>query len=305
METITLNTGASMPLVGLGTWKSDTGEVGRAVEFALEAGYRHIDCAAAYLNESEVGESLSNVFKQGQLKREDVFVTSKLWNMAHKAEDVRPRCEATLRDLKLDYLDLYLMHWGTATSESQREVDENGVLRLQNIPVRETWEAMQELVQAGLVKSIGVANFTVAMLIDLLTYAKLKPAMNQVELHPYLQQRRLVEFCQYRNIAVTAYSPLGSPGNFALSGAPLLREDLVIKNIGEAHGKTPAQVLIRWAIERNTVAIPKSVHKERIEENINVFDFKLSPEDMKAIEGLERNLRFVDPYQWGKIPYFD
>lgn len=294
-----------MPLIGLGTWKLDTGEVGRAVEFALKAGYRHIDCAAAYSNESEVGESLATIFKDGVLKREDIFVTSKLWNMAHKAEDVRPACEATLRDLKLDYLDLYLVHWGTATSESQREVDENGVLKLQNISVRETWEAMQELVQAGLVKSIGVANFTVAMLIDLLTYAKLKPAMNQVELHPYLQQRRLVEFCQYRDIMVTAYSPLGSPGNFASSGAPLLREDSVIKKIAEDHHKTPAQVLIRWAIERNTVAIPKSVHKERIEENIHVFDFKLSPEEMKAIGGLERGLRFVDPYQWGKIPYFD
>ncbi|MBI3573452.1 aldo/keto reductase [Candidatus Kaiserbacteria bacterium] len=304
-KNLVLNTGATMPSVGLGTWKSAPEEAGEAVAYALsEAGYTHVDCAAAYNNEAEIGRAFERVFKKGDVKREEIFVTSKLWNTAHKAEDVRPACEKTLRDLTLEYLDLYLMHWGMANSDSHWAIDGNGVLKLQRIPLRETWEAMQELIGAGLVRAIGVANFSVPMLIDLTSYATIMPAVLQVELHPYLQQSRLVEFCQYRGITVTAYSPLGSPGNYGDRGLPKLTEDPIITNIAKSHGKTSAQVLLRWGIERNTIVIPKSTHPERIRENADVFDFVLSEKDMQEIATLDRHLRFVDPYEWGKIAYF-
>jgi diketogulonate reductase-like aldo/keto reductase len=314
VEYFTLNTGAKIPKVGLGTWKAEPGVVGAALEYALlEAGYQHVDGAAVYGNEPEVGEAYEKVFKSGKVKREDVFITSKLWNSAHRKDRVRAACEETLRDLRLEYLDLYLMHWGIATPYPETEAiarkdnwdyDNKGYQLFDKIPIRETWEAMEELVGAGLVRAIGVSNFTVPLLIDLLAYAKVPPAMNQVELHPYLQQSRLVEFCQYRGIAVTAYAPLGSPGNYARKGHPLLA-DPVIGKIAGAYGKTPAQVLVRWAVERGTVAIPKSTHPERLNENIDVFDFALSPKDREAIAELEQNFRFIDPYEWGKVPYFD
>ena len=293
-----------MPLIGLGTWKSLPSEAGQAVEYALtEGGYRHIDCAAAYGNEKEVGASLTKVFGSGKVGREEIFVTSKLANTAHARDAVRLACETTLKDLGLEYLDLYLVHWGMAMSGGHWKIDANGVLALEPVPYRETWEAMEELVDAGLVKAIGVANLSVAQLIDLLSYARIKPAMNQIELHPYLQQSRLVEFCQYRDIAVTAYSPLGRPGASEMAGK--LVEDDVIVSIANAHKKTPAQVLLRWGTQRNTVVIPKSVHPGRIQENIDIFDFELSQAEVDAVATLNRNQRLVDPYQWGKIPYFD
>ncbi len=315
-QKVMLNTGAVMPVVGLGTWKSPPDKAGQAVKYALaEAGYEHIDCAAIYKNEAEIGNSFKEVFGGGVRKREDVFITSKLWNTEHKASHVRKACEATLADLKLDYLDLYLMHWGIAIPPNDapptnpfgrwtEQLDEKGFLITESISVRETWEAMEELVKAGLVKAIGVANFTGPMLVDLLSYAELKPAVNQVELHPYLQQAELVQFCQYKGITVTAYSPLGSPGNYREKGFPIIVEDPVIVEIAKKHNKQPAQVLIRWGIQRGTVVIPKSIHPERIKENIEVFDFELSSDEMESISKLNRNLRFVNSNVWWKIPYF-
>src|SRR3989344_5540601 len=164
---LALSTGARMPLVGLGTWQSAPGEVGGAVSCALtKCGYHHIDCASIYGNEKEIGESFKTIFGSGSVKREDVFVTSKLWNNMHAAERVRGACEATLQDLQLGYLDLYLMHWGMASSPEEEEaMDENGNLIMEKVPVRETWEAMEKLVSGGIVKAIGVANFTAPMLL--------------------------------------------------------------------------------------------------------------------------------------------
>lgn len=299
-----LRTGATMPAVGLGTWKSAPDEAGRAAEYALtQGGYRHIDCAPIYGNEKEIGEAFGRVFGGGSLRREDVFVTSKLWDTEHAHADVRTACEATLRDLQLDYLDLYLMHWGIAEPKGGHTYDEHGHLVVEKVSIRETWEAMEELVDAGLVKAIGVANFTAPLLLDLFSYARVLPAVNQIELHPYLQQTRLVEFCQRLDMVVTAYSPLARPGYEEMSER--LVDEKVIRGLAEAHGKTPAQVLLRWGIQRSTVVIPKSTHPERIKENIDVFDFELSESDMREIAGLERGLRLVDPYQWGQVPYFD
>lgn len=311
-----LSTGVLMPTVGLGTWKSPPDKAGQAVEYALsECGYRHIDCAAIYRNEKEIGCSFKKVFGSKARKREDVFITSKLWNTEHPKSAVRKACELTLADLSLEYLDLYLIHWGIATPPNDapqtnpaerwaERLDENGSLITEKVSVRETWEAMEELVRAGLVKAIGVANFTAPMLIDLLSYAKIQPAVNQIELHPYLQQSELVEFCKYHTIVVTAYSPLGSPGNYKEKGFPVLAEDNVVAEIARNHGKSPAQILIRWGVQRKTVVIPKSVTPARIKENIDVFDFELSETEMRTMAGINRNLRFVNPCAWWKIPYF-
>ena len=299
-----LRTGARMPVVGLGTWKSAPSEAGEAVEYALtKCGYRHIDCATIYGNEREIGVAFETVFNSGTLPREEVFITSKLWDTEHARADVRAACEATLRDLRLDYLDLYLVHWGIAEPKGGHMYDENGYLVVEKVSIRETWEAMEELVDAGLVKAIGVANFTAPLLLDLFSYARIQPAVNQIEMHPYLQQTRLLDFCRRLGMVVTAYSPLARPGYEEMSAR--LVDEKIIRGIANAHGKTPVQVLLRWGIQRNTIVIPKSTHPERIQENIGVFDFELSESDMHEIATLERGLRIVDPYQWGQIPYFD
>ena len=295
-----------MPILGLGTWNAPKDKVGLAVKQALlDFGYSHIDCAHVYENEKEVGQVFHEVFSTGQRTREDVFVTSKLWNYDHAKEDVVNSCKKTLTDLQLDYLDLYLMHFGIASPHGLgiEPLDPNGVLITEKISIRETWEAMQELVGMGLVKAIGVSNFTAPMLVDLLTYAEIIPAMNQIELHPYNQQTKLIEFCRQQNIAVTAYSPLGSQTEMN-NGKPALLEDEKINEIAAAHGKTPSQILLRWGIQRETVVIPKSTTLEHIKENNEVFDFILSDDEFLKISSLERGLRYVDPYEWWKIPYF-
>ena len=310
---LTLNTGAEMPVVGLGTWKADSGKVGEAVQYALtECGYGHVDCAWIYGNEKEIGGAFEKVFGSDKVKRDEVFITSKLWNSFHAKQNVAKACKETLSNLKLEYLDLYLIHWGLATPAGNSEpLDEKGVLITDNVPIRETWEAMQELVKAGLVKAIGISNFTTAMILDLLTYATIVPAVNQIELHPYLQQTRLLEFCRHKSIAITAYSPLGRPGaeparSFLLNrGGERLVNDAVIVEIANHHNKTPAQVLLRWGMQRNTIVIPKSITPARIKENIHVFDFELSKEEMQAIAGLDIPERLVNPIEWWGIPYFD
>lgn len=305
MHEITLNNGEKMPVVGLGTWKSKPGEVGQAVRYAItQAEYRHIDCAYIYRNETEIGGVFKDVFAGGEIKREEVFVTGKLWNTFHAAKDVLKGCKISLHDLQLDYLDLYLMHWGVAVPANETELlDKNGFLVTDSVSIRETWEAMEALVRSGLVKAIGVANFTAPMLIDLLSYTRINPAVNQIELHPYNAQQGLVEFCQNKNITVTAYSPLGSPGNMMAGQQPVL-EDAKVLEIAKEYKVSAAQVLIRWAVQRNTVVIPKSVNPNNLRNNIDVFDFDLTAAEMQALSALDKRHHYVDPFSWWKIPYF-
>jgi len=306
MQTIALNSKTKMPVLGLGTWRSPRNKAHDAVLYALEkANYIHIDCAYAYDNEAEIGKAFSKVFVS-PAKRKKVFITGKLWNTFHHPKNVERNCRQTLKDLQLNYLDLYIIHWGVpmAPGREARPVDKDGVAVTEKVSIQQTWQAMEKLVKKGLVKSIGVSNFTTMMLFDLLTYAKIPPAVNQVELHPFNSQQGLVDFCHYHNIAVTAYSPLGSPGNFDQKDFDLLNNS-TIKKIAKRHKKTPAQVLIRWTIQRNTIVIPKSVTPKRIKENIDVFDFKLTKEDTKAINKLNQNHRFINPKDWWGIPYFD
>ncbi|WP_311195925.1 aldo/keto reductase [Antarcticibacterium sp. 1MA-6-2] len=283
--------------IGLGTWKSGKGEVGRAVKAAIKSGYRHIDCAATYGNEAEIGEAFSEIFKEGKIKREEVWVTSKLWNNAHKKEDVIPALKQTLTDLELDYLDLYLIHWPVAFKPdvASPKKDED-YLSLEEAPILDTWKMLREAKEQGLVKHIGVSNFSRKKLQDLMAESNENPELNQVELHPYLQQQELLEFCKQNNIHLTGYSPLGSgdrPEGMKASNEPSLLENEVIIEIAEKHQASAYQILISWHLTRDTAVIPKSTNPGRIEENLKSSEIKLDKEDLEKITKLNKHFRYV------------
>ncbi|XP_070764351.1 aldo-keto reductase family 1 member A1-B [Enoplosus armatus] len=294
-----LNTGRKMPLLGLGTWKSEPGKVKQAVVWALEAGYHHIDCAAIYGNEVEIGEALQETLGPGKaLRREDVFITSKLWNNQHHAEDVKPALLKTLKDLKLEYLDLYLIHWPYAFQRGDVPFPkkEDGTLLYDDIDYKVTWAAMEKLVGEGLVRSIGLSNFNSRQIDDILSVASIKPTVLQVESHPYLAQVELLAHCRDRGLVMTAYSPLGSADRFWKDpNEPVLLQDPVIATLAEKYKKSPAQIILRWHTQRGVVTIPKSVTESRIKENIQVFDFTLDAEEMKLISELNKGWRYIVP----------
>ena len=297
------------PAVGLGLWKIDRADTAGMVEEALRVGYRHLDSACDYGNEVEAGVGIRSGLAAGVCRREDLWVTSKLWNTYHDPRHVRAAAERSLRDLGLDYLDLYLVHFPIAqrfvpfeeryppgwihdpTASPPR-------MEMVNVPLAETWGAMEELIWAGIVRRIGVCNCSTALLRDLLAGARIPPAVLQVELHPLLAQEKLLRFCREQGIAVTAFSPLGAPSYVPLGMArpeESLLDHPLIRDTASACGRTPAQVLLRWGVQRGTSVIPKTSRRERLKENLDLFDFTLTGPQMAAISALDRGQRFNDP----------
>lgn len=262
---ITLINGKTIPVIGFGTWQAPNGQVtSDAVKTALTAGYRHVDGAAVYGNETFVGKALTEFVSESGVKREELFVTSKVWNTERGYDRTIAAFHKTLKDLNQEYLDLYLIHWPASVSQFENWEELNA----------ETWRALETLYAEGLVKAIGVSNFYVSHLESLLQHAKVQPMVNQIEIHPGQTQAEVVEFCRRHQIAVEAWSPLGT-------GRLLQNKDLA--DIAARYHKSVAQLCIRWSLQNGLIPLPKSVTPERIIQNFDIFDFEISPEDMACI----------------------
>lgn len=300
---ITLNTGDKLPALGLGTWKSAPGDVARAVKEAVSVGYRHIDCAHIYGNEAEIGEAFNQIFA-GDIKREDLWITSKLWNNAHKPEHIRPAVEQSLKDLQIDYLDLYLIHWPVhqvMVKETLQIRSTADFIAYEDISLLDTWRVLETLVDEGLIKNIGLSNYSARKIEAILLEARITPAMLQVERHPYHQQQKLLNYCFDNGIGFTAYSPLGSgdrPDRFKKDDEPILLQHPIIGEIAAKHNATPGQILISWALISSTAVIPKSTNPERIKENFAATKITLDQDDLTAIKSINMNYRYIDGSFW-------
>ncbi|MDP4099439.1 aldo/keto reductase [Paenibacillus sp. P96] len=260
-DTVALHNGVEMPWFGLGVFKVEDGqEVINSVKYAIKAGYKSIDTAKIYENEEGVGQAI----KESGIARDELFITTKVWNADQGYDSTLQAFETSLQKLGLDYLDLYLIHWPGKDK------------------YKETWKALEKLYKDGKVRAIGVSNFQIHHLEDLLADAEIKPMVNQVELHPLLTQVELREYCKKQGIQIEAWSPLAQGQ---------LLDNEVLKEIADKHGKSTAQVILRWDLQNGIVTIPKSIKEQRIIENADVFDFELSAEDMEKINALNQNHR--------------
>ncbi len=319
----TLSSGRKLPAIGLGLWKIPTDVAKEQVYHALKIGYRGLDGAQVYGNEKEAGEGLNQAISEGIVKREDVFITTKVWNTFHSPDHVQESINRSLKDWGVDYFDLILIHWPLAlkyvdpkikyptyfygANESAKKVE------FEDVPLYKTWEALELLVSKGIAKSIGLSNYTPALVNDVLRYSKIKPEVLQIELHPYLTQSRFQKYLKINNIQITSYSTFG-PQSFlelgfkeAENATKLFDDDLILK-ISKKYSKTPAQVILRWATQSGLAVNPKSNHKERLLENLESYKFDLTNDELEEINGLNRNLRFnqaLFPGDEHLFPLFD
>ncbi|XP_037703907.1 prostaglandin-E(2) 9-reductase-like isoform X2 [Choloepus didactylus] len=299
---VQLNDGHFMPILGFGTAASaevPKSETEEATKIAIDAGYRHIDSAFVYDNEEQVGCAIRSKIADGTVKREDIFYTSKLWVTFFQPELVRPALERSLKKLQLDYVDLYIMHFPAALKPGENilPMDEHGKCIFDTVDICTTWEALEKCKDAGLTKSLGVSNFNHKQLERILNKPglKYKPVCNQVECHPYLNQRKLLDFCKSKDIVLVAYSALGSQRdkNWVDQNSPVLLDDPVLSAMAKKHKRTPALIALRYQIQRGVVVLAKSFKEKRIRENMQVFEFQLPEEDMKVLDGMNRNTHYI------------
>ena len=302
MKYLTFKNNDKMPVLGLGTWKSAKGEVYEVVRKAIEIGYRHFDCASFYGNESEIGMAISDAIKNGDVAREDLWITSKLWNNRHKKDDIQAACEITLKDLTLDYLDLYLIHWPVVLQNQASYAQQSSdLISLSEIPLTQTWQGLIDLKEKGLTKHIGVSNFSIKKINQIIEESGVVPEVLQIELHPFLQQPKILNFTQEKGIFLTGYCPLGSadrPAVRILADEPKLFQQQIILDIAKDKDISPAQVILAWAVNRGTSVIPKSVNPERLKQNLEAADIELSTQEMTEMNSLDLHYRYIKGDFW-------
>jgi alcohol dehydrogenase (NADP+) len=290
MKYLHFRNGDAIPAFGIGTWRTTTDEVYDSVYEALKTGYRHIDSAFLYQNEQQTGHAIRDAIDNGIVSREELFVTSKLWNSFHHPDDVEEGFRLSLENLQLDYIDLYLIHWPVVFKKGVlMPSGPDDLIPIEEIPLEKTWLAMQKLKEQGLAKHLGVSNFSITKIQGLIDKTGIVPEMNQVEIQPYFQQKELLEYCNKNGILMTAFYPLGGP--------TIIRSDKnlfvhpVVTGIAEKHNATPAQILLAWGMKRGYAVIPKSIRPERIKENFESMGISPDEDDMQRMSDLDSGMR--------------
>lgn len=297
-----LNTGDNIPAVGLGTWQLEPSKVGEVLRTAIELGYRHFDCASQFGNQREIGTILNEYIHTKGYGRNNFFISSKLWNTNHKKEFVKKELERTVKDLQVHHLNLFLMHFPVSFEHTGEAVpkDSSGRVKLDNVPLEETWRAMEDCMNNGMTRALGVANFTLSQLQQLYSFAKIKPAVAQFEVHPYLIQREVLDFCNRHGIIVVCHTPLGS-----FEGCNELLNDPTLKQMATKYNKTTPQIILRWDVQNHRCVIPKCHDLTHLEQNLKIFDFELSKEDLQHIDSLHCGRRYLMPSKVIGVPIFE
>ncbi|ESO82377.1 hypothetical protein LOTGIDRAFT_207435 [Lottia gigantea] len=292
-----LPSGDIFPSVGFGTWtvwSAEKGVIHKAVKEAITVGYRHIDCAYVYQNQDEVGQAIKDKIEDGTVKREDLFIVTKVWNTAHRRGAVKEQLQKSLKQLELTYVDLYLVHYPISFKEGDDifPKDDDGNLIFEHYDIVDTWKGMEDCVDSDLARNIGISNFNHLQIGRIIDAARIQPCVIQLEVNPTIANTKLVDFCKQKNIVVTAYAPLGNPNrSWKESKDPTILADPVLNEIALSKGKSVAQVVLRFLLQRDLVVIPKSANADRIKENFQLFNFELNEAEMKKIWSLDKNFR--------------